>query len=181
MKKYFLALLSISFTIILAACGKNLDNIPSFSVMEEQGEEWATEKLNGYTKDNLREVWGEPDKMASGINSEAWNVENDNDQVVVFYDEKDKVEEVKYIYVFKGTVLEVRDSSILVEPFEDEWERNSADQIDVGIGSLEMKEETKAELKEGEEVLVGYNGAIAETYPAQLEAVYVAHLAEQEN
>lgn len=179
MKKYIVVLLSLICAVMLTACGKNLDNIPSFSVIEEQGDTWATERLIGYTKDNLREIWGEPDSFLSGLYGEIWSVENDYDLVIAYYDENDKVTDVKYVSAFKAIILEVKENSLLVEPCEGEWERSSADQIFVGIGHLEMAEEIKAEFAVGKTVLVKYNGAIDETYPAQLSAMYGVELLEE--
>lgn len=180
MKKYIGVLLSLICVVALTACGKNLDNIPSFSVIQEQGDEWATEKLTGYTKDNLQEIWGEPDGMLSGMFGEVWQVEDDFDQVVVYYDENAEVIDVRYIFAFKAAILEVRDSSLLVEPCEGEWERNSSDQIVVGMSALEIAEEVKAEFEVGKTVLVQYNGTIEESYPAQLSAEYGVRLLEEE-
>ena len=67
---------------------------------------------------------------------------------------------------FIGEVLEAHDGSILVEPHKNAAERKSADKISV---STNVKEgELPYDLKEGAIVCVVYNGAIAESYPAQI-------------
>ena len=67
---------------------------------------------------------------------------------------------------FIGEVLEVNEGSILVEPHKNAAERKSADKISV---STNVKGgEFPYDLKEGAIVCVVYNGAIAESYPAQI-------------
>ena len=57
---------------------------------------------------------------------------------------------------FQATVLEVKENSILVEPFEGE-----------------------PEMEEGTEVRVVYNGEIAESYPAQIHHVFAIYLIDE--
>lgn len=67
---------------------------------------------------------------------------------------------------FQATVLEVNDSSALVEALEDEEVRNSSDQFSFGTENLD---DIGAEA--GDIVRVLYTGGIMETYPAQIQAV----------
>jgi len=78
---------------------------------------------------------------------------------------------------FLATILEVYDSSILVMPNEGEGELRSADQISVSTGKAELYDETGNEIstsmfKQGMEVKIVYDGAIAESYPAQIHHCY---------
>lgn len=79
----------ILFAIIMAAVSawfygyhnhKSLDNIPSTEQMmlylEEKGEDYALDKLAGYTRDDLIEIWGEPDFSYFGRNGDIWGPED---------------------------------------------------------------------------------------------------------
>lgn len=74
---------------------------------------------------------------------------------------------------FKATVLEIADAYLLVEPFADTLESKSADQIKVG--TADMGEELSnylAEASIGDIIEIGYDGSIAESYPAQISNIY---------
>ena len=93
MKKRFAIVLAC--LLLLAGCGKNLDNIPSRDLVLQEGAEWAEEKLAGYTPDDLRKVWGEPDGMLSGMWGEIWFVDEEHTaRVTVYYDADGKVENI---------------------------------------------------------------------------------------
>ncbi|MCD8082396.1 MAG: hypothetical protein LUE86_02435 [Clostridiales bacterium] len=70
--------------------------------------------------------------------------------------------------VFQAVVLEIQDSSYLVEPVEGSPELKSADQIVVSISGAEPSPEPEA----GDIIEITYDGMIAETYPAQISHVY---------
>lgn len=59
---------------------KNLDNIPSkalmLSYLEEKGETYASEKIEGYSPEGLATVWGEPDGELFGRFGHIWDVED---------------------------------------------------------------------------------------------------------
>ena len=59
---------------------KNLDNIPSkalmLSYLEEKGETYASEKIEGYSPEGLATVWGEPDGKLFGMFGHIWEVED---------------------------------------------------------------------------------------------------------
>ena len=77
-------------------------------------------------------------------------------------------EEVPEEFSFRATVLEVHESFMLVEPAEDAWERNSADQIVVSFA-----DKTSWPIPQvGDTVDVFYNGELMETYPAQIGKLY---------
>ncbi len=67
---------------------KNNDNIPSKERMAayyfEKGEEYATEKLEGYRLSQLKEVWGEPQGCLFGMWGEIWDVD-DNTYIIVYF------------------------------------------------------------------------------------------------
>jgi len=75
---------------------------------------------------------------------------------------------------FEATVLEISDTSLLVEPAEGTPERKSADRIAVGTASIgeEQSLDYLAEAKAGDIVEIGYTGGIAESYPAQISGAF---------
>ena len=78
---------------------------------------------------------------------------------------------------FQATVLEVKENSILVEPFEGEQELTSVDRISVSTDVISIQE--VPEMEEGTEVRVVYNGEIAESYPAQIHHVFAIYLIDE--
>ena len=73
---------------------------------------------------------------------------------------------------FEAIVLE-NDTQLLVEPVEGSPERNSSDQI---VLHLPQSLDT---LKPGDRIIIGYDGEIAESYPAQIfNVVYIKRAAE---
>lgn len=78
---------------------------------------------------------------------------------------------------FNATVLEVREKSVLVEPFSGEEELKSADQISVSLAVISSHE--VPELEEGTQIRIVYNGEIAESYPAQVNTVFAIYLVDE--
>lgn len=72
---------------------------------------------------------------------------------------------------FSGTVKEVSKESILVLADEKEDEIKSSDLMSVSLDVL-LKEEL-VKVKVGDIVKVYYDGVITETYPAQINNVYI--------
>lgn len=81
---------------------------------------------------------------------------------------------------FEATVLEVAETALLVEPVENSDELKSADQISVGLSSLESSEldALLSELKAGDIVEIEYDGMIAESYPAQITGLSVRKVSD---
>ncbi len=75
-------------------------------------------------------------------------------------------EDARKVHSFLATVLELNDSSALVQPAEGEAELRSADQIHFGIADLD-----KIDVRVGSDVKIYYTGGIMESYPAQIRAV----------
>lgn len=75
--------------------------------------------------------------------------------------EEDEVE-----YQFNAAILELSDTTALVEPLEDEDERRSSDKI-----SFDLKGLDDIGAKVGSVVEVTYAGGMMESYPAQIKAV----------
>ena len=73
---------------------------------------------------------------------------------------------------FVGTILEISESSFLVEPAEGTPERKSADKITVSRATSNDEDDlVMPYLRSGEEIYVYYTGGIAESYPAQINKV----------
>ncbi|MBQ4524010.1 MAG: hypothetical protein IJA10_13825 [Lachnospiraceae bacterium] len=79
---------------------------------------------------------------------------------------------------FDAVVLEVNESSFLVEPKEESNEKKSADKIVVSRKNMEDEESLKImeQIGVGDTVSIGYDGMIAETYPAQITALEITIL-----
>lgn len=138
------------------------------------GEEYMPE-LNGET--NCKEIFNASVLEANG-KSMILNVDN----VAILFESIDKEnikklnseeEDTEYTYgeihSFVGTVLEETTTYMIVEPNEDEKERKSSDKIQINYG---------ADHKDylygiGRKVIIEYNGAIKESYPAQINTDYI--------
>ena len=75
---------------------------------------------------------------------------------------------------FQAIILEIHDDYYLVEPVEGSAELNSADQITVPMTSMNDSSEPEV----GDILEIVYDGAIAESYPAQITNVYSISVAE---
>ena len=75
---------------------------------------------------------------------------------------------------FRAIILEVHDDYYLVEPVEGSTELNSADQITVPMTGMNISPEPGV----GDILEIEYDGAIAESYPAQITNVYSIRVVE---
>lgn len=83
------------------------------------------------------------------------------------------------IFSFTGTVVEVRDAYLLVEPLEGESVRSSADLFEVPLAGESFV--TATEWTVGMTVEITFDGTILESYPAQLGRVYSVSAVETES
>lgn len=67
---------------------------------------------------------------------------------------------------FTATVLDAKETYMLVEPDETELERRSADQIVVSFASEDLNKKYETDTK----VVIYYSGSIMESYPARINA-----------
>lgn len=74
---------------------------------------------------------------------------------------------------FQAVILEIYDNYYLVEPVEGSAERSSADRITVPMTSMNLSTEV------GDILEIVYDGAIAESYPAQIPNVYSIRVVEK--
>ncbi len=78
---------------------------------------------------------------------------------------------------FTATVLGKDENSLMVEPEEGSSELSSADKISVSLGDAvlvnsEGEEITIEDIEVGDKIQIFYDGAIAESYPAQIFGCY---------
>lgn len=83
-----------------------------------------------------------------------------------------------------AVVLERMENGLLVEPEEGSPERRSSDKLVAGASQAKLYDELGnaiglTEFREGDRVRVVYDGAIQETYPAQLATCYEIHRVSQ--
>ena len=78
---------------------------------------------------------------------------------------------------FKGTVLEVNENNLLVEPFPEEAVSNSANKISVSIAEKEVLVDNTP-IRVGDKVLIYYDGMLQETFPAQVNGVYAVYITD---
>ena len=76
--------------------------------------------------------------------------------------------------IFQAVILEIHDGYYLVEPVEGSVELNSADQITVPLTSTNISSEPEV----GDILEIVYDGAIAESYPAQITNAYSISVVE---
>ena len=68
---------------------------------------------------------------------------------------------------FRGTIVEIKDGVVVVEPLEVEEIRKTADKIE-----FDIPKQGKFDYKTGDIVEVRYKGKVRETYPARIDATY---------
>lgn len=78
---------------------------------------------------------------------------------------------------FNATVLEVREDSVLVEPFAGEEELKSADKI--VVSTKVMSTNKVPTMEPGTLIRIVYNGEILESYPAQINKVVAIYLVNE--
>ncbi|MCD8050170.1 MAG: YobA family protein [Clostridiales bacterium] len=76
---------------------------------------------------------------------------------------------------FRATILEADESGFLVEPVAGSAELNSSDRIVVPVTAMESSPEPEV----GDTLEIVYDGDIAESYPAQITAVYSIRVVEE--
>lgn len=102
----------------------------------------------------------------------------DLDAFKIEYSKKAKEIEPGVNPYFNAEVLQVHEKSILVKPDADSKEIKSADKISVSLDFIAKIRVPKINV--GDRVRVIYNGNIAESYPAQINGVFVVYLLAQD-
>ena len=173
MKKIVKIVMSILLIVILAVCAwsigyhtrKSQDNLPSLESIAEMDEADINDLLVGYKNYQLVDVWEDPDIKAD--NTWIWKID-EHTQLQVSCNNKDKVVVSSLDSVFQAVILEVRDSSYLVEPVEGSPELRSSDRIEVKMEHLDPSLEPEV----GDVIEIIHSGEIMESDPARLQDVY---------
>ena len=103
-------------------------------------------------------------------------VDNDAKEVIEFIKTINIVNEQNE-YSFCGTITQVEENLIFVEPEENEEIRKSADKIMVG----KLKTDANVEFEVGEKVRITYDGYVMEKYPAQIKATKIEKIIDTFN
>ena len=181
MKKIVKIVMSILLIVILAVCAwsigyhirKSQDNLPSLESIAEMDEADINDLLVGYKNYQLVDVWEDPDIESD--NTWIWKID-EHTQLQVSCNNKDKVVVSSLDSVFQAVILEVRDSSYLVEPVEGSPELRSSDRIEVKMEHLDPSLEPEV----GDVIEIIHSGEIMESDPARLQDVYSIHVAKEE-
>lgn len=103
-KKTMLCGLSLLLILALAVTAwlwayhhrKSNDNLPSLASLSQMEEEEITDLLTGYRKEQLAEVWGEPQGTLFGMYGEIWALDDENEAyLIVYFTPKGIVEQAK--------------------------------------------------------------------------------------
>ena len=152
---------------------KSQDNLPSLESIAEMDEADMNDLLVGYRNYQLVDVWEDPDIESD--NTWIWKID-EHTQLQVSCNNKDKVVMSSLDSVFQAVILEVRDSSYLVEPVEGSPELRSSDRIEVKMEHLDPSLEPEV----GDIIEIVHSGEIMESDPARLQDVYSIHVAKEE-
>ena len=152
---------------------KSQDNLPSLESITEMDEADMNDLLVGYRNYQLVDVWEDPDIKSD--NTWIWKID-EHTQLQVSCNNKDKVVMSSLDSVFQAVILEVRDSSYLVEPVEGSPELRSSDRIEVKMEHLDPSLEPEV----GDVIEIIHSGEIMESDPARLQDVYSIHVAKEE-
>ena len=152
---------------------KSQDNLPSLESIAEMDEADMNDLLVGYRNYQLVDVWEDPDIKSD--NTWIWKID-EHTQLQVSCNNKDKVVMSSLDSVFQAVILEVRDSSYLVEPVEGSPELRSSDRIEVKIEHLDPSLEPEV----GDIIEIVHSGEIMESDPARLQDVYSIRVVKEE-
>ena len=152
---------------------KSQDNLPSLESIAEMDEADMNDLLVGYRNYQLVDVWEDPDIKSD--NTWIWKID-EHTQLQVSCNNKDKVVMSSLDSVFQAVILEVRDSSYLVEPVEGSPELRSSDRIEVKMEHLDPSLEPEV----GDIIEIVHSGEIMESDPARLQDVYSIRVVKEE-
>lgn len=173
-------LILLVFVLALTGCAGEqtelikLDEVKAFvSEKGYTGEDFKDRLTGKFSNKDLINAWGEPDGTLSGFWGDIWNLDEDGNRVIVIYYDndgyvKDILVKAKDTTVFQAKILEIHDGYYLVEPVEGSAELNSADRITVPMVNMDPSLEPEV----GDMLEIIYDGAIAESYPAQIMNVF---------
>ncbi len=116
----------------------------------------AGESLAGYTVDQLTATWGSPVAEMFGERGYVWEMPNDLDYVIAYFDEDYYVTEMTYFSAMKATVVALEGDTVTVAPAHGEKELTVAESF--GIPASAFPTKTREKLAEGLTVYVTYTG-----------------------
>lgn len=82
------AVLAVGLWLFAYHNRKSLDNIPSLELVIQEGEAFGHEKIQGYKREMLLEIWGEP--VESGSGEDIWTIGPGSAMVRVNYNWQDE-------------------------------------------------------------------------------------------
>ena len=129
------------------------ENIPPLNQEIESND---GESLAGYTIDQLTAMWGSAVAEMYGERGYVWEMPNDLDYVIAYFDEEYYVTEMTYFSAMKATVVALEGDTVTVAPAVGEKELSVAESFAIPVSAFPAK--TQEKLAEGLTVYVTYTG-----------------------
>jgi hypothetical protein len=130
-----------------------LENIPP---LDQKIGSSAGDSLAGYTIDQLTAMWGSAVAEMFGERGYVWEMPNDLDYVIAYFDEDYYVTEMTYFSAMKATVVALEGDTVTVAPAAGEKELSAAESFSIPVSAFPTK--TREKLAEGLTVYVTYTG-----------------------
>ncbi len=103
MKKLIALVLTLICVLSLVGCkpGETTDT-PELAEIIDFTQEQLEEKLIGLSQEEIYHSWGEPDGHLSGFWGDTWQLNNEKDEcIIVYYDKNGIVEKINVIDIFE--------------------------------------------------------------------------------
>lgn len=123
---------------------KRLDNIPSLALIKQEGEAFGHKCLEGYRRDQLIEIWGEP-SVVMHSNEDIWQVDEDT-AVRINYNGREEVVMVGVIE--RGAAADVESDALETGASDisaDVYSETTAVDMSESTGGTEAETETEIE------------------------------------
>lgn len=124
--------------------------------LDQEIESSAGESLAGYTIDQLTAMWGSAVAEMFGQRGYVWEMPDDYDYVIAYFDEDYYVTEMTYFSAMKATVTALDGDTVTVAPANGEEELAVAESFRIPASAFPSK--TLEGLTEGATVFVTYTG-----------------------
>ena len=134
-----------------------LENIPP---LNDKLNGSSGDSLAGYTVEQLNQMWGYAVAELFGERGYVWELPNDYDYVIAYFDEEYYVTETVFFSVMKASVLSVSDSIVTVTPAEGEKELSTVESFTLPLSAF--GEAVQDNLTEGATVYITYDGTFTE-------------------
>jgi len=156
--------------MMVSGCSSKKTVLPLAEAVK-MSEEQLKAELAGFSRDEIVAAWGEPVGMLSGLYGDIFCPELGKSLLLYYKNDGSTVEEVRIGEEglktegtkFEGTILEIHDTSAVVEVDEGFPIRGSGTQVSVSLKDAETPAAA------GDRVRVTYDGNVLETDPLQLE------------